>query len=147
MISIDKERSGTGGGEFPLFFFDFVRSPEEQQRALQEARKKEESKGGGPRPDEASGASKGSRRRSSVKPAAVKAVALEVMQGFGKPDERRPKLMMADEVVAAAIDTMKAGLSGEGASVHTAPNSEAADHGLATSGDRSKGGTVTDTTT
>ena len=110
------------GRELKLLFIDFVRSPEETAKALAKQRDEQNaSKSGSSKaataasltnlmkatPAVVAGGSAHDGHSPSEAVAKLKASVEAVTGGFGAPDERRPRVYRAEEMVDLALDEMR----------------------------------------
>ena len=110
------------GRELKLLFIDFVRSPEETAKALAKQREEQNaSKSGSSKaataasstnlmkatPAVVAGGSAHDGHSPSEAVAKLKASVEAVTGGFGAPDERRPRVYRAEEMVDLALDEMR----------------------------------------
>ena len=110
------------GRELKLLFIDFVRSPEETAKALAKQRDEQNaSKSGSSKaataasstnlmkatPAVVAGGSAHDGHSPSEAVAKLKASVEAVTGGFGTPDERRPRVYRAEEMVDLALDEMR----------------------------------------
>ena len=110
------------GRELKLLFIDFVRSPEETVKALAKQRDEQNaSKSGSSKaataassanlmkvtPAVVAGGSAHDGHSPSEAVAKLKASVEAVTGGFGAPDERRPRVYRAEEMVDLALDEMR----------------------------------------
>ena len=110
------------GRELKLLFIDFVRSPEETAKALAKQREEQNaSKSGSSKaataasltnmmkatPAVVAGGSAHDGHSPSEVVAKLKASVEAVTGGFGAPDERRPRVYRAEEMVDLALDEMR----------------------------------------